>query len=228
MLLAFICAAVLLPLVFLEREDEVSEDDVEGAASSEDHFDQVNSLQGTAENDVLFSEPFSEGNPIKHEAVHGMEGDDTIFGSGSSVLYGGVGNDVLVMRNMAANGSLVRVTGGDGVDHFLVEFTESGDSANDLCIISDYDPVVDVIGLKFHNSVFFNENSGALYDTSYTLEGFSSEQSEAGITLSFDVMKTTIINGSEGSLKSEELLVRKVLLEGTQDFDPSALGIVTS
>jgi Ca2+-binding RTX toxin-like protein len=105
-------------------------------------------INGGSGDDIIDGGP---GDDVIHggqggDILDGDDGDDTLFGSteGQSdnsvdFLFGGNGNDVLVL------GSGDLVTGGQGEDHFSIEFSGAG-----YATINDFNPADDRISIAIY------------------------------------------------------------------------------
>lgn len=186
------------------------------------HLEHIN---GTENDDVLFEPRSSISNGSPGVLIHGMEGNDRIYGEGDVTIDGGEGDDTLVLREMSQLGVTVAI-GGDGSDSFIVEM-----AGNDLCgtttdVIKDFDPEVDRLVVELSSSIQFDPIEDVTYSTSMEPISIDKVVSSTGTTLSIFAMESIQITGPEGDEFLDEVIQREIFLEGIFEIDINDVGFV--
>jgi hypothetical protein len=186
------------------------------------HLEHIN---GTEKNDVLFEPRSSISNGSSGVAIHGMEGNDRIYGEGDVTIDGGEGDDTLILREMSKLGVTVAI-GGNGSDSFIVEMAGNDLSGTTTDVIKDFDPEIDRLVIELSSSIQFDPIEDVTYSTSMEPISIDKVVSSTGTTLSIFAMESIQITGPEGDEFLDEVIQREIFLEGIFEMDINDVGFV--
>lgn len=208
------------PVGELEGQQETSED-LEYPVESDAESTGNQIAEGTSGKDLIFSEGGEDG---RFSEIHGNGGNDRIYASNGAEVFGGAGNDMIVLRNLDEDSLPVEVSGDSGADAFLVEGSNSSTEMQNMNTISDYHSGEDIVGVILEDEKFSDgQVEGSI---SYSLKGITAETNEDGTLLTMHINRELdpdcITDGDE----SLTVLTHQIFLKGTTEFNPNDFVVV--
>ena len=195
-----------------ENSGGTDENDDESEDGSESTGRQI--AEGTSGKDLIFS----DGGDDEHfSEIYGNDGNDRIYASDGAKVFGGTGNDMIVLRSVDEGSLPVEVSGDSGSDAFILEGSNSSSATQGVNIISDYHAGEDIVGIVLEDEELNDDQfSGSV---SYSLKGITSEVNEDGTLLTMLISRELdpdlITSGDESSTE----LTHQIFLQGVADFD---------
>lgn len=178
--------------------------------------------EGTSGKDLIFSEGGEDG---RLSEIHGNGGNDRIYASNGAEVFGGAGNDMIVLRNLDEDSLPVEVSGDGGADAFLFEGSSTSPEMQGMNTISDYQSGEDIVGVILDDESFSDgQIDGSI---SYSLKSITAQEVEGGTILNLLIGRELDPDFTSVGDECSTEFTHQILLKGVTEFDPKDFVIVT-